>query len=72
MKIPVNFIRISPHELSAAVTSCKQLITVNENKNQPRELKFGVCINFSVHMKILVQFLSTNEKKLTPTQLSQS
>ena len=44
------------YQLSSAVNSCQQLITVNENENQPRELKFGKSINFSVYINIPVIF----------------
>ena len=62
IKIPVNFFS---YQLSSTGISCqrlsagwKQLITVDENENQPRELKFGKSINLSVYIKILVIFFS--------------
>ena len=35
-----------------------QLLTVGENENHPRELKFGISINFSVYIKIPAKFFS--------------
>ena len=58
MKIPVNFFYISCHQLSTAVNSWWQLLTADENENQARELKFGTSINFSVYIKIPVEFFS--------------
>ena len=49
MKIPVKF---CSYQQSSAVNSCQKMMTADENKNQPRELKFGTCINFSVYMNI--------------------
>ena len=57
-KLQLNFFLISPHQLSAAVNSWYQLLINDENENQPRELKFGICINVSVHIKIHVNFFS--------------
>ena len=37
---------------------CHQLSTADENENQPRELKFGTSVNFSVYINIPVKFLS--------------
>ena len=34
---------------------CQQLITVDENENQPREMKFGTQVTFSVYIKIPVE-----------------
>ena len=48
MKIPVNF---SKYQLSTAFSSWRQLISVDENEGQHRDLKFGIHINFSVHLK---------------------
>ena len=45
INIQVNLFFIS------AVIRCQQLITVDEKENQPRELKFGTHIIFSVQMK---------------------
>ena len=44
--------------MSSAVNSWWQLIKVDENENEPRELKFGTDINFSMYIKIPVKFLS--------------
>ena len=37
-------------------TADEKLIIVDENENQPRELKFRTGINFSVYIEILVKF----------------
>ena len=55
-KFQSNFIHISCHQLSTAVKSLWQLIKVDENEKQPRELKFGAGINFSVYIKIPINF----------------
>ena len=42
-----------------AVISCQQLITAvkaDKIENPPREVKFGMCIYFSVYMKIPINF----------------
>ena len=39
-----------------AVKSCQKLLTADKNEDQPRKLKFGMHINFSVYMRILVIF----------------
>ena len=58
MKISVIFFHISCHQLSTALKSWWRLIKVDENQNQPRELKFGISIHFSVYIKIPVDFFS--------------
>ena len=47
-KIPINFFS---YQLSSAVNICQQLKTVDENKNQPRELRFGTQITLGVCIK---------------------
>ena len=55
IKISVEFFS---YQLSSAVKSCQQLITVDENENLPRNLKFGISINFSVYRQIPVELFS--------------
>ena len=50
MKISIEFFFLT------AVISCQQLLKDDENKNQPRELKFGKDITNPVYTKILVNF----------------
>ena len=57
-KFQSNFIHISCYQLSTAVNSWWQLITVDENWNQLRELKFGTSIKIRLYIKISVEFFS--------------
>ena len=57
-KFQSNFFHISCHQLSTAVNSWWQLITVDENENQLRELKFGTSINIRLYIKIPVELFS--------------
>ena len=54
MESPVKFFAC---QLSSAVNSLLQLIAIDEIENQPRQLKFGTFINFSMDMKIQSTFL---------------
>ena len=40
----------------SAVISCQQLITVDENENLHRKLKFGTSIDFSIYMNLPLKF----------------
>ena len=64
MKILVKFFFIS------AVISCQQLMTVDDNVNQPRELKFGTGNNFSVNIKLSVEFFHISCQQLMTTDNS--
>ena len=72
-KFQLNF---SPYQLSSAVNSCQQLKTIDENENQPRELKFGTDITWRLCIQhpaqhFLYQLSSAinrcQQLKITPT-----